>query len=376
MWRFVDPQNSRYRISIIITLLGVCMSSYVPARVVVPYYIARAAPRARERSLQMQYALSDMPVALMMAAIGFHADTSKIGLALYDRQNSQAFFATLLSTTLVVPSAAIAVVTCLPDLPAEAVLGIFIVSLIPGGPLANIAAIVTGANKELNILLTSCEMLLSAVLVPVGLMVVLPHVVSTSQLIEVPFAEQIHGIALVVVPLVLGVLLNLIVGQEPTQALVCGLDPRRLVLRALAFSALTFIAVAKFTHLEQDSIFVQAIPLIRAVSLPPLTSVYAAMLFGCVTVGWSFLLGLLIPAQPLANRISMCLEVGVRDLTFGLVIAMTGLPSLLASQRADVVIAVLLAWGTCNWGVVIVALVACACGASSHAHGKMYSVLT
>ena len=96
--------------------------------------------------------------------------------------------------------------------------------------------------------------------------------------------------------------------------------------------------------------FLQVIPLIRAAPPPSLRSVIAGMQFGSITVVWSFTLGLVLPAQPLANRISICLEVGVRDLTFALVIAMAGLPSLDVNQRAHVVVAVLTAWATCNFG--------------------------
>ena len=69
----------------------------------------------------------------------------------------------------------------------------------------------------------------------------------------------------------------------------------------------------------------------------------------------------LLPEQPLDNRLSIGLECGVRDLTFSLVIAMVGVPSLSVSARAQSVIAVLIAWGTCNGGVLCYALLSCAC---------------
>lgn len=304
------------------------------------------------------FSLSDLPIALLMAAVGFNSEAAKLTEVWPNRSNRIAFCATLLSTMLVIPSAAFLIVTTVPDLSAEAVLGVVVVSLIPGGPLSNIAAIVTGANKELNMLLTSFEMCMSALLVPIGLLLVLPRVVdSEQQFIQVPYAEQLHGISLVVVPLLFGIFMSHCVGTDMPPS--TGRSVRRYVFRALLCSAFVVVIIAKVTGRAQQSLFLQVIPLLRAVSLPPEATVVAAVGFGCATVAWSIALGLLLPDQPLANRISICLEVGVRDLTFGLVIATVGLPSLSAPERAKVVVAVLLSWMTCNLGVVVCALLFC-----------------
>ena len=307
------------------------------------------------------FTVSDVPIGLVMIGIGFHTEAGEIGSVLTDPANRAAFAATLASTMFLVPFVAFTVVTLTPGLSAEAVLGIVTVSLLPGGPLANIAAIVTGANKALNVLLTSTEMVLSSLLVPLGLLFVLPRVVDASQIIQVPFAEQAHGILIVVAPLLGGIGMSHAVGS-PAGAV----GVRRSVFRLLVLCAVVVVVAAKLTGQAEASIFFQAIPLLRATSQPPLATVAAAVAFGCITVAWSLALGLLfMPSQSRANRISICLEVGVRDLTFGLVIAVAGLPSLAMHERANVVVAVLIAWATCNLGVVVVALVTCICSGSN-----------
>ena len=176
---------------------------------------------------------SDVPVALIMLAIGFHTETSKLTSVLSSRHDCAAFYSTLLSTVLLVPCAAFAIALWSPGLSAESVHGIVIVSiLLPGGPLANIAAVITGANKELNVLLTSVEMVLSGLLVPVGLLIVLPHIVASGQLIRVPYAEQAHGIAIVVVPLLVGLCLSYMAPSRPGM--------RQCAFRLLAACALAF----------------------------------------------------------------------------------------------------------------------------------------
>ena len=301
--------------------------------------------------------VSDVPVALIMLAIGWKADTTEMGSVLNgdSSPNRIAFLATIGSTLLLIPSVAFAIVSSTPGLSAEAVLGIVVVSLLPGGPLSNVAALVVGANKELNMLLTSVEMVLSGGLVPLGLLIVLPRVVDAHQVISVPYGEQVHGILLIVVPLLAGILASYIAAG------CCFAGVKRPVFRALVLCAVVLVVAAKMTGHAEESIFLQALPLIRAVHRPPLVTVIAALQFGCITVAWSFALGMLLPSQPLPNRMSICLEVGVRDLTFGLVIAIAGLPSLAAPERANVVIAVLIAWATCNFGVVTVALLTCIC---------------
>lgn len=306
----------------------------------------------------LSFSAADLPIALLMLAIGFHSEAASIAGILRDPKNRVAYITTLLSTALLIPAAAFMTVAITPRLPPEGVLGILIVALVPGGPLSNIAAVIAGANVELNILLTSTEMVISAALLPIGLLVIYPRIVDHSQVVDVPYADQVRGISLVVVPLLLGIACSAVVGAA-SATWRCTVAKRPIIL-TLALCVLATVSIAKLRGGDSASVIEQVIPLLAAARLPPVSTAVAAMTFGGLTVAWSVALGRLLPEQPLANRISIGLECGVRDLTYSLVVAMVGLPSLSLDARAQAVIAVFMAWATCNGGVLCFALLSCA----------------
>lgn len=303
---------------------------------------------------------ADLPIAVIVLAIGFHTEAARIGAVLKDRQTRAAFCATLLTTLLIVPLIAISAVWIVPHVPPEGVIGILTVALLPGGPLANILAVAVGANSELNVTLTVAEMILSTALLPLGLLVVMPRVLGAEQVIRVPFSEMVHGIALVLGPMLTGVAASSLTRLEGLTAARRRVVKRRIFRLLLLLALLLAIAVWRLHTSGPPPLSAQLTELLRSAELPPDATLLAAPLFGVATVAWCCLLGWTMPAQPTPNRISICLEVGTRDLTIALVIALVGLPSLPAPQRAQVALAVLLAWATCNGGVALSGFLMCA----------------
>lgn len=304
---------------------------------------------------------SDVPLALVCCALGAHCEAGRLDV-LSVRSNRLAFFSTLFSTVLLVPALAVALLKFVPDVPAEGVLGVLVTALTPGGPLANFAAAFTGANSELNVLLTTTEMSLCVALVPFGLLWVLPRAFDVSQVVDVPYAEMLHGIVVVLGPMMAGVGIGSVVvdgaaGWCPSDAdATARRRRRRWLFRVLLLSAMLIAVALRRLNAgseEAQSIFAQLPAAVRLGSLPPPPTLIAALAFGALTVTWSVAMGLVVPEQPRPNRISMCLEVGIRDLTVGLGIALLGLPSLSELQRAQVAATILIVWVICNGGVVV-----------------------
>ena len=305
---------------------------------------------------------SDCPLSLLCLAIGTRCEMGNLKAVVGNPDHRRALVGTLLSTLLLLPACALAILKVVPDVPPEGVLGILTISLIPGGPLANIVAVLIGAKSELNVVLTSTEMLLCTVMLPIGLLWVYPHTFSTQQVIKVPYTEMLYGMMLVLPPLLLGLVLGEGVVRH-TEPATHAWRRRRVFQLIILIAAIAYVADRQLEPDRQEASILSQIPdIVQAGSVPPATAV-AAVAVGVVTVAWSIGLGYLVPGQSRANRMSICLEVGVRDVTIALAVALAGLPSLSARQRAHVSQAVLITWGACNGGVVVGAYVMALCHA-------------
>lgn len=228
-----------------------------------------------------------------------------------------AFLASIASTLFLIPLLAVAV--CLTVQPPEAgILGIVIMSLLPGGPYANICAIVSRANKELNASLTTIEQLMSGLLLPFGLLVIVPATFDAQEISRVPYSELVHSILLVIFPLLFGILGSFAWGVEkPVRAVRIG------ILLAIIFMGIaTRFSTVEGTNEPLSHMVRNAL----LAATPPSSTVLAAILFGVGTVIWGAALGwLILPSQPIQNRNSILLEVAVRDLSVFVPITVLGL---------------------------------------------------
>ena len=129
----------------------------------------------------------DTAIVLILFFVGFQADFStaiQTVVPTLDAHrtcctaNFVAFVSTLLSNVLLLPVFTVFVLRALGDLPAPSALGIYLAALSPGGPLATIAAVGLGANSELNIVLTLSEQAASIVMIPIGVLIVMPVLVT------------------------------------------------------------------------------------------------------------------------------------------------------------------------------------------------------
>ena len=162
-----------------------------------------------------------------------------------------------------------------PDVPPEGVLGILTISLIPGGPLANIVAVLIGANSELNVVLTSTEMLLCTVMLPIGLLWVYPHTFSTQQVIKVPYTEMLYGMMLVLPPLLLGLVLGEGVVRH-TEPATHAWHRRRVFQLIILIAAIAYVADRQLEPDRQEASILSQIPdILQAGSVPPATAVAA-----------------------------------------------------------------------------------------------------
>ena len=295
----------------------------------------------REMTVTPGDPLSMACTSLLMFAIGFNTDTTDVRNAVQPQHGSPdfaAFVVAIVSNVLVVPALAIVALHVVPDVPPIGILGIMIISLCPGGPAANVAALISGANTSLNAICTATEQLLSLLMVPFGLIVVLPLVFDDTQLIRVPWTEMVRAVFFAVAPLA--------VGLFGSWRLVAASWKKRvslplLVVAALGVATTGFLAAGLKADLPH---------------LPESSTIHAGIFFGCLVIAWGLLAGYLTPHQPFANRNSILLEICVRDLAISLPIAMLGLPALSLTEKLEVVAAELVASPVTNLIGILVSI--------------------
>jgi predicted Na+-dependent transporter len=293
----------------------------------------------------------------IMFLVGLNTHTANFrSLVVRGSADHSALVTTLLSTMVIIPTIATAVLSSV-SLPTPAVLGIMITALCPGGPMANIFAALVGANVELNATLTACEQMLSGLLLPFGLLYVLPAAVDLQDAIQVPYEELVKGISFVVLPLVSGIIishcLDACMDAAAKQLLI-----RRLLVAIALMVALLVVGGAIFIQLPIASANVTskaeaAVSEVAEFIIPSAATFRAASYFGIITVAWGVCLGYLLPRQPAANRSSIVLEVGIRDLGMMLPIITFGLSSSGVAFQTQVLSASICAFLWTNLGSVI-----------------------
>ena len=116
-----------------------------------------------------------LPAALhaapLMFLIGLNTDTTVARQITLASPNREAFACTLAATIVAIPAVSILLLRVLAP-PAHDTLGMLTIALLPGGPMANVIAVLAGANTDLNACLTATEQCVSVVLVSLGLLVV------------------------------------------------------------------------------------------------------------------------------------------------------------------------------------------------------------
>jgi predicted Na+-dependent transporter len=146
-------------------------------------------------ALQNANPLSPLAAAcagILMFSIGFNTEFASVLRAVRPRKGSADFtaFAFILAVNLfVVPILAVIALRLVPGVPPIGVLGIMIMSASPGGPIANVVAVITGANVSLNAVCTAIEHSFSIVLMPYALLVVMPLMLDDEEVVRVPYHE-------------------------------------------------------------------------------------------------------------------------------------------------------------------------------------------
>ena len=274
-------------------------------------------------------ASADPVTLLLLFSVGFNTESIVVCNTIrptHDRADFHAFVFAVASNLAVVPALAIMALHAIPDVPPIGVLGIMIMALCPGGPAANFVALLSGANVSLNAVCTATEQTLTLLLVPVGLLMVMPATFSAEQIIDIPYRHLLVAVLTTVSPIGLGLLCSWRFDEVPWK--------RRFALRLLCGSFSLMVLLAIFSD---SSPYRDASPFRTAHRIiPPWRTVAAGALFGALVVAWGGLAGLLLPGQPFANRNSLLLEICVRDLTISLPIAMLGLPMMSLGDRMAV----------------------------------------
>lgn len=345
--------------------------------------------------------------------VGMIADVW-VGLSVlvYGTRNFEAYVATLASNVLLLPAYAVLVLRALSSVPAASALGIYVAVLAPGGPIANIFAVACSANSELNIVLTASEQLASVLMMPFGVIIVMPAALSATQILEVPRDELAKSVLMMVTPLLFGVLCGGLLEKWaawwlPSARWHCQIAPRVFKRRigvsgflcAVAWLALAIIGTTGLVELpwmsaESEVADDAAASLTAGVKelraelaeggmallreLLPAESLHAILLVALGFLGWGHALGgLVLPAQPAANRTSIMLEICVRDLGLLLSILTFGLPaSLPLLQRLSATLSALAVTLATNLGVLLVlALAALLRGEAACDASRLHSAL-
>jgi len=239
--------------------------------------------------------------------------------------------------------------------PAHDTLGMLTIALLPGGPMANVIAVLAGANTDLNACLTATEQCVSVVLVSLGLLVVYPLAFDASQVVHIPWRQLASSLASTVYPLGLGMLASWRISLLPAVRAASDEQKRRWRGR-LHVAVLSVFAVTVLSNLfarpDPSSASLQGA---RSVLLPRVTLVASAC-FALLVLATGAGLACLLPGQPAKNRTSMILEVGIRDIALALPLLTFGLPSLPLAEQLQVLCAALFAAALTNAGTVVVAL--------------------
>jgi predicted Na+-dependent transporter len=269
-----------------------------------------------------------------------------------------AYASTLLSTLVIVPLFAFITVRYA-DISEGSALGIITAALCPGGAMANVFAVMGGANSELNAVLTATEQVASGALVPFGLLVVVPLTIDAPTIQSLPYSALAEGVGMVVIPMILGIMLSYAWGgRRPAQAI-------RWSVLALFFLVVVNASVRPCSsgfydedgHVRGSSMFTDAGSSAGAQAsygsaegpLDPLT-LRACVLFGVGALLWGVALALMLPDQSSANRNSIILEVGVRDMAMVAPIIIVSFRSLGGETQARAAIAVMVIFMVMNIG--------------------------
>ncbi|EOD19453.1 hypothetical protein EMIHUDRAFT_208990 [Emiliania huxleyi CCMP1516] len=272
-----------------------------------------------------------LPAALhaapLMFLIGLNTDTTVARQITLASPNREAFACTLAATIVAIPAVSILLLRVLAP-PAHDTLGMLTIALLPGGPMANVIAVLAGANTDLNACLTATEQCVSVVLVSLGLLVVYPLAFDASQVVHIPYRQLASSLA-------------------STKRRWRG----RLHVAVLSVFAVTVLSNL-FARPDPSSASLQGA---RSVLLPRVTLVASAC-FALLVLATGAGLACLLPGQPAKNRTSMILEVGIRDIALALPLLTFGLPSLPLAEQLQVLCAALFAAALTNAGTVVVAL--------------------
>ena len=201
-----------------------------------------------------------------------------------------------------------------------AVLGIMIMSCTPGGAYSNVLSRVAGANNALNASLTIAEALTAIMLLPFGLFVLLPRVVTgSSQVHGLPVKQVAASLLSVLLPLGLGICAAPTCERITRIRKVLGLVNTILVVLVITFIVVTLVLTGA-PPVSSTAILV--------VSLNQVIGITLAIFLGVCS------------RQPLPNVISLVFELNVRDLAMANSVIMVGYSSLPFSFRVE-------ACGTC-----------------------------
>lgn len=208
-----------------------------------------------------------------------------------NRQDFVAYVLVLLVTAFVQPVVGTAIVALAqPQLSPAASLALIIVTCCPGGSFSNIISYVAGANVPLNAALTMSEVLLSFVLVPVGLLVVLPHLLEgRAEAHAVPFGPMVAALLQLFVPLSVGIAMAPRAQRHTRLVRRCG----KVLVSLVCVYVIVFLVVA-------------GPPPVALLSIECVAAFTAAGVVIALVVGAA-------ARQPQPNRISMLLEINVRD---------------------------------------------------------------
>ena len=293
--------------------------------------------------------------AILMFLIGLHADMSVARDVVRTMPNRAAFYSTLVVVIVLVPAVTVIGLLSAPQLPPTTVLGILIVGLLPGGPMANVIALASSANSELNACLTAVEQCWSVGMVAFGLFVVYPLSFDSSQVFNIPFDQLLVSLTRTVLPLAAGMLASAQFSQSQEDV-----HRRRRFIQIGIFVA--FAATVGFGAIAHKTAggggVGEAAKAAAQAALPSKATTIAACLFALAINVCGFGLAKFVPSQPAANRRSMILEVGIRDIALALPLITLGLPTLSLTDQARVASSAILSALCCNVTTVLTTLVA------------------
>ena len=304
--------------------------------------------------------LATFIVASLMFFIGFTGDT-EVALEVASRSPDREAFAWTLGMTLVgVPTLTVLALQSAPDIPPAGVLGVFIVSLLPGGPAANVIAICSHANRELNMCLTIIEQSLSLIMLTVGLLFVYPVAFDASQRFALPFGDLVGSLSSTVVPMLAGMLVS---HGWSRSAWVQSRseDQKQWITRMSRITAVVAFAVVGTGLLlqrlqgEGGSYSIDDLTQMVTDWVPTPTTLLAACLFALACILCAAAVALMLPGQPLANRKSIVLEIGIRDFSLAFPLITLGLPHLPLAEQGKILLAAAVAAVVANSGVILCA---------------------